>query len=452
MKLSKKSLNLLTVASLALGLVGHSAQAKEMVVNEDLAYHLTESLVTQIGPRMPGTKADARTVEWAVDKFERLGYDRVWTEEFAMQHWQPVSASLHVQAPFKQDLVLASLGHSISTPEQGIQASVVEFDSLESLREAEPSDVEGKIVFINREMERHPRGATYGPAVSGRSQGAVVASELGAVAVLIRSISTSDDRFPHTGMMRYQDGIEKIPAAALSVPDANQLSRMLQREPELTVDFNLQNESKGEVTSHNVIAEMRGTERPDELILIGAHHDSWHKGTGALDDGAGVGIVMATGAMVRQRGETERTVRVVLFGAEEIGLVGARAYTDKHADNLHNHIFASESDFGAGRVFAFDTNFGEEGLEFADEVHKKLLPLGIQRGHNNASGGPDITFLQQEGVPVGRLQQDGTDYFDYHHTNNDTLDKVDPAAVKQNLRAWVILTEALANSDVNLRD
>ncbi|MCC5854597.1 MAG: M20/M25/M40 family metallo-hydrolase [Idiomarina sp.] len=456
---------LLSAAALSLVLVGCSDKgsrddldysqltipADELVRNEDLAYQLAESLVTKVGPRMPGTDGDHRSVEWAVKKFERLGYDRVWTEEFPMTHWERKSASFHVLPPFNQSLHMKSLGHSISAPEGGIRARVVEFASIEALEAADPAQVEGRIVFINRAMERHPRGATYGPAVRGRSLGAVEAAKKGAVAVVIRSIGTSINQVAHTGMMRYEDGVTKIPAAALSIPDANQLSRMLARQPELIVDFDLQNISHGEVMSRNVIAEMRGTEAPEEIVLIGAHLDSWDTSHGAQDDAAGVGIVMATGALLRDRGQTRRTVRVVLFGAEEIGLVGARAYTDRHMDDMHNHVFASESDFGSGRVFSFDTNWGENALSFADEIQQRLSALGISRGHNNSGGGPDITFMQQAGVPVARLQQDGTYYFDVHHTPNDVFETINKDDLRQNVRAWLILTEMLANSDVDLR-
>ena len=250
--------------------------------------------------------------------------------------------------------------------------------------------------------------------------------------------------------MRYQEDVPRIPAAAISVPDAQQLSKMLALNPETRLSMHMQNNLPGEVTSHNIIAEITGSKRPDEIVLIGAHIDSWDEGTGALDDGAGVGLVMATAALLKQQ-KPERTIRVVLFGNEEGGLIGARAYAARHAAKLKNHVFASESDFGAGRIWRFDTGFGEQALAFGADIQQQLKHLGIEAGSNTASGGPDVSVLKAMGVPVASLQQDGTDYFDFHHTPNDTLDKIDPAALQQNLQAWLIMTQAIANSSVDLR-
>ena len=226
---------------------------------------------------------------------------------------------------------------------------------------------------------------------------------------------------------------------------------MLSRQPELSLALQMDNKLPGEVVSHNVIAEITGSKRPDEIVLISAHLDSWDEGTGALDDGAGVGIVMATGALIKQQGRPERTIRVVLFGNEEGGLVGARAYAAKHAAELKNHVFASESDFGAGRIWRLDTGFGPKSLPFGQTLQQQLAHLDISLGDNSASGGPDVSILKAQGVPVVTLQQDGTDYFDYHHTPNDTMDKIDPAAMQQNLASWLITTRAIANSDIDLR-
>jgi len=203
--------------------------------------------------------------------------------------------------------------------------------------------------------------------------------------------------------------------------------------------------------SHNVIAEITGSEKPDEIVLISAHLDSWDQGTGALDDGAGVGIVMATGALLKKLGQPKRTIRVVLFGNEEGGLVGARAYAAKHAAELSKHVVATESDFGAGRIWQFDSKFGPQSVGFAAEVQQLLSGHGIALGNNKAFGGPDVSVLAALGVPVVALEQDGSDYFDYHHTPNDTFDKIDPIALAQNQQAWIIMTKALANSNIDFR-
>ena len=438
----------LTTLSAALCL---QVNASELKLDNNLAYNLTDSLTVEVGQRLAGSEADARAVAWAEQKFKQLGYDKVWTEPFTMQYWQRGQASLSVSAPFHQNLVVTALGGSIGTPFDGINAQVAIFDSLEQLKQADPAQVKDKIVFINKSMGKDKLGTFYGSVVGARAQGAVEAAKLGAKAIVIRSVGTSINRFAHTGIMRYSDDVPRIPAAAISVPDAIQLEKMLSRQPELTLQLQMQNKLPGEVVSHNVIAEITGSKYPDEIVLISAHLDSWDEGTGALDDGAGVGIVMATGALLKQQGQPERTVRVVLFGNEEGGLVGARAYAAKHASNLKNHVFASESDFGAGRIWRLDTGFGAKSLAFGKTLQQQLAQLGIELGDNSASGGPDVSVLKAQGVPVVSLQQDGTDYFDYHHTPNDTMDKIDPAAMQQNLEAWLITTRAVANSSVDLR-
>ena len=419
-------------------------------LNNQLAYQLVEELTTDIGPRLAGSPADAKAVAWATQRLTSLGFDKVWTEEFTTPFWQRGQARLEVLSDVPQSLVLSALGGSIGTPSNGIEAPVVMFNSLEELMAAKSADVAGKIVFINKAMTKDRQGSQYGKVVGGRSKGAVEAAKLGAIAIIIRSVGTSSNRFAHTGKMSYEEGVTKIPAAAISVPDAQQLSRILTKNAATKIKLNMQNSAEDAI-SHNVIAEITGSERPEEIVLIGAHLDSWDQGTGALDDGAGVGLVMATGALIKQQSRPKRTIRVVLFGNEEGGLVGARAYAAKHSKNMKNHVFASESDFGAGRIWQFDTAFGQKSLAFAADLQKQLAPLGIQAGNNEAFGGPDVSVLKPMGVPVASLEQDGSDYFDYHHTPNDTLDKIDPKALEQNLQAWIIMTRMIANSDIDFR-
>ncbi|MCT6698560.1 M20/M25/M40 family metallo-hydrolase [Rheinheimera sp. 4Y26] len=418
--------------------------------DNQLAYQLVEELTVEIGPRLAGSPADAKAVAWASNKFKLLGYDKVWAEEFKTPFWQRGMARLEVTSPFPQSLVLTALGGSVGTDANGIDAGVVMFNSLDELMMAKPEQVRGKIVFINKAMQKDKLGSQYGTVVGARSKGAVEAARLGAKALLIRSVGTSSNRFAHTGKMSYEEGVAKIPAAAISVPDAIQLSKILSRAPEARLRLTMQTESQDAI-SHNVIAEITGSERPEEIVLISAHLDSWDQGTGALDDGAGVGIVMATGALLKQQGRPKRTVRVVLFGNEEGGLVGARAYAAKHAAELKNHVLASESDFGAGKIWQFETKFGAESLATATQIQQQLAPLGIALGGNKAYGGPDVSVLAALGVPVVSLEQDGTDYFDYHHTPNDTLDKINPADLEQNLQAWLLMTRAVADSATDFR-
>lgn len=419
-------------------------------MDQDLAYQLVESLTVEVGPRIAGSEADRRAVQWALNKFTQLGYDRVWTEEFDMPGWTRGQASLEVISPFAQPFVLTSLGGSVGTPKAGIRASVVMFDSIEALEKADAAAVKGKIVFINKPMAKDKSGSFYGQVVAARSRGAVEAAKLGAVAIVIRSVGTSNNRFAHTGTMKYDETIAKIPAVAISVPDAQNLATMLERSSKVELKLQMENQLE-KATSHNVIAEITGTEKPEEIVLISGHLDSWDQGTGALDDGAGVALVMATGALIKQKIKPKRTIRVVLYGNEEGGLLGARAYAAKHHKDLDKHVLAAESDFGAGRIWQIESRFGDKALPFAKELQQKLAHLDIALGGNSTYGGPDVSVLAQAGVPVVALSQDGTDYFDYHHTPNDTLDKIDPDSLKQNLQAWLIMTETVANSSVNLR-
>ena len=261
---------------------------------------------------------------------------------------------------------------------------------------------------------------------------------LGAKAALIRSVGTSSHRFAHTGQMRRvtEDGSPGVPTAALSAPDADQLARILGRGETVKLKLVLTPQTLPPSESGNVIAEIPGRETPEEIVLVGAHLDSWDQGTGAVDDGAGVGIVVAAARLVKETAQPRRTIRVVLFGAEEVGLVGAKAYAEQHAANLKQHIVAAESDFGAGKIWRFETRVAEEKLALARAIGEALRPLGIGPGHNMAYGGPDLKYVREAGVPVVTLKQNGWDYFDLHHTPNDTLDKIDPEELAQNVAAY----------------
>ncbi len=405
------------------------------------AYSLVESLTVEVGPRRAGTKGDERAVAWAQQKMKDLGFDRVYTEQIDVKRWARGHAHAEVTAPFPQPLVVSSLGYGASTPEGGLNAEIIEFADVEALMKAPARKVKGKIAFINKRMARARTGEGYGPAVQGRSKGMRAAAEKGAVALLLRSVGTDSDRFAHTGMMSIDGVANPVPALALSAPDANLLEAMLERGKPVEVKLDVHNEPLADGPSFNVIGELVGREKPEEVVLIGAHLDSWDEGTGALDDGAGVAIVMETARLISELPQRpRRTLRVVLFGAEEIGLVGARQYVDVHQDELDKIIMVSESDFGAGKIWRFDTRIPESKFAIADQMMQLLAPLGIERGNNKSSGGPDSSVFVARGVPAMGLYQDGTDYFDYHHTPNDTLDKVDPDNLKQNVAAWVVMS------------
>lgn len=425
---------------------------RETAQNSDLAFQVVKSLTVEVGPRIAGSDGDKRAVTWAEAKFNELGFDKVYKQPVRVRNWSRGKAEASITSPYPQTLVVTALGGSVATPEGGINAEVVMYPSLEDLKKATPQDVANKIVFINKRMIRDRAGKGYGPVVVGRSKGAIEAARLGAKAVIIRSVGTDNSRFAHTGAMRYSPDVEKIPAGALSTADADTLEAMMQSGKPVRMAVEMQAKEHGWQTSHNVVGEITGTERPEEVVLIAAHLDSWDEGTGALDDGAGVGIVTAAAALVKQHlGNPKRTIRVVLYANEEFGLVGAREYVKANRGDLANIIVAAESDFGAGKIWQLDTRFAESAMPLVDELNKALAPLDIKRGSNEAKGGPDISMLPELGVPVASLRQDGTYYFDYHHTPNDTLDKIDPKAIAQNQAAYALFAVIIANSNLDPR-
>ncbi|QLE84640.1 M28 family peptidase [Shewanella sp. Scap07] len=425
---------------------------QQQALNSNLAYELVESLTVEIGPRLAGSDKDLMAVDWAMDKLKGLGFDRVYKEAVQVPVWERGHASASVVSPYPQPLVITALGGSVATSSSGLQAEIVRFDTLAALKEADSASVEGKIVFIDHKTERHKTGKGYGKTVGGRSRGAVAAAEKGAVGIVIRSIGTDHDRMAHTGMMRYKEGVARIPAAALSSPDADQLTLMLKRSDSVTINLNMSPKGHGVATSYNVIAEVTGASKPEEIVLIGAHLDSWDEGTGAIDDGAGVGIVTAAGKLIQDLPQKPaRTVRVVLYAAEEVGLVGGKTYAKEHADELDRHYIAAESDFGAGRIYQIDFRVNEQVFTQLQAQTAVMANNGVVKGNNQASGGPDVSMLPKLGVPVASLRQDGTDYFDYHHTPNDTLDKIEPAALAQNVAAYAQFAYLMAQSELDLR-
>jgi len=416
------------------------------------AYEIVESLTTEVGPRLAGTPAEARARSWAVAMLERLGFERVRVEPAVVRGWKRGRERARVVAPFPQPLRVTALGHSVSTPKAGLRAPVVRFADLDAVRATEPGALDGRIAFIDRAMPRTQDGSGYGAVVEIRSAGPSVAATKGAEALLIRSVGTDHHRLPHTGMLRYRDDAPSIPAAALSVPDADQLGRILARGDEVLVHLELHPRFTGPEKTGNVVAEVRGAARPDEIVLVGAHLDSWDLGTGAVDDGAGVAIVVAAARLVKELGRPERTVRVVLFGAEEVGLVGAKAYAEAHAEELEKHVVAAESDFGAGPIYRLSAHVPDAAWPAVEQLQRLLVPLQVVLGDNRRHGGPDLIPLRRAGVPLIAPEQDGRDYFDVHHTADDTLDKIEPRHLDQNVAVYASWMWAVANAQVEFRE
>ena len=427
------------------------SQLQQTALASSIGYDIVESLTVEVGPRLAGSPKDIIAVNWAMNKLTSLGFDKVYKEPVQVPIWERGEAKAKIISPVEQPLVITALGGSIATPVTGIRARIARFDSLEALQQANPDDVKGKIAFIDQKTERHITGEGYGKSVGGRSKGAVAAAQKGAVAIVIRSIGTDHDRMAHTGVMRYQDGVAKIPAAAMSNPDADLVDAMLKRDPNAVLELHMSPKDLGTNTSYNVIAEVTGSSKPNEIVLIGAHLDSWDEGTGAIDDGAGVAIVTAAAKHIQDLPQKPaRTVRVVLYAAEEIGLVGGKAYAEAHKAELPLHYIAAESDFGAGPIYQIDTKVSDNVFAQVQESIKPMTYNGVALGNNQASGGPDVSMLPALGVPVASLRQDGHDYFDYHHTPNDTLDKINPKALAQNVAAYAQFAYIMANSNLVL--
>lgn len=420
---------------------------RDQAMRDTIAYELVESLTMQVGPRSAGSAGDTAAVAWAVQMMKELGFQNVRTEEVLVPHWERGSISAHITAPFPQQLVVASLGGSPATPAEGIHAEVVRVESLNELRALTSNDLTGKIAFVDHVMERSRAGSGYSAASRIRRCGHYAAAERGALATIIRSAGTSVHRVPHTGTLLSNSIPADIPAAALANADADLMADQIKAGKPVTVRLHSTAQNLPKMKSANVIGEVPGQGTlADEIVLLGAHLDSWDLGTGAIDDGAGVAIVTAAAKLILDHGDApRRTIRVVLFANEEFGLDGSEQYNESHAAVIEKHVIGLEADLGAGRVWEFSSRVADYALPAIGEIHALLKPIGAQRGSNTASGGSDLSPMRKSGMPVFSLSHDATYYFDYHHTPDDTLDKIDRDDLNQSVAAYVTAAFIAAN-------
>ena len=414
-----------------------------------LAWDLLESLTTEVGPRLAGTEAEERARIWAVRRLTALGFSNVHVEPFEMDVWVRGEERAAIVSPFPQPMTVTALGNSGATPARGIEAEVVGFDSVEALEAAPDSAVRGRIVFVTHGMTATQDGSSYGQFGAPRRRGPSIASRKGAAAIVVRSIGTDYHRNPHTGVQSWTEGVRPIPAGALSIPDAEQLQRILrlansQRSP-VRMHLTLTPRNIGRRASGSVVAEVPGSDPSAGVVLIGGHLDSWDLGTGAVDNAAGVAITTAAAHRIMQAGRPRRTIRLVLFGAEEVGGLGGTNILERYR-NDGNVVLVSESDFGADRVWRVNFSLAPANAALADRVAALLAPLGIVRGTDRANAGADLGDWVTAGTAAIDLGQDGLRYFDYHHTPDDTLDKVDPAQLRQNVAAWTAMLSVVANA------
>lgn len=428
---------------------------KEKALTSTLSYDLIESLTTEVGHRLVGSAGDAKSIIWAVDKMKTLGFDKVWTEEVTATYWQRGTVEAKVIAPYPHNVVAIALGGSVGTGDKGISANLIHFNTFEDLEAVEDNSLNGGIVFISYRMKRDIDGKGYSPAVKARVHGAAVAAKKGASAIIIRSVGTDNNRLAHTGSVRYKKGDKKIPAASISNPDADMLLNQLKRSDDVAFFLKLTSHTDPKVVARtaNVIGEITGSERPNEFVTIGAHLDSWDVGTGAVDDGIGVGIMMATAHHLAQLPvKPKRSIRVILFAAEEIGLVGAKAYVEKRKGDMKGHIIGAEWDFGVGPIYEMRTGVGKNSLAALHEFAEYLTPLGVSVSKNNtAKAQSDMRLLSEAGMPSVSFAPDGNLYFDYHHSENDTLDKVDATALKHNTAIYTMFAYFAAQSGIDFK-
>lgn len=405
-------------------LVVTASSLGQKALNDPAAFDFVESLTTEIGQRLAGTEAHRRAVAWAEARLKAAGFENVHSEPFTFPAWIRGAESAEIVGSVPQHLAVTALGGSVATDANGIEAEIALFRTYDDLLAAAPGSLNGKIAVVTQHMIRTQDGSGYGAANRIRRRGPSEAARRGAVAYLLRSLGTDSHRLPHTGALNYEDGAPRIPAAALAIPDAEQLERLAALGP-VRARLLLTPTVQENAPSWNVVGEIKGTEHSDEIVLIGGHLDSWDLGTGATDDGAGIAIAFGAARLIAGLPQhPSRTIRVVLFGAEEMDFSGA-AYAQAHEGEAGKIVVAAEADFGARNIYSVQLPPGAPGSDFGHTLERIIAPLGANVDRRPAlGGGDDIRELQKAGVPAVSLRQDGLDYFDIHHTADDTLDLI----------------------------
>ena len=414
-------------------------------LTDDTAYRRLAYLSDRIGHRLSGSPQLEAAIAWAVAEMKRDGLDNVRAEKVMVPHWVRGQESAEVLEPTRRQLVMLGLGNSVGTPPEGITAEVVvvrNFDELETLGER----VRGKIVLYNVPF------TSYGETVPYRSNGASRAARYGAVGALIRSVGPVSLRTPHTGALRYAEEQPKIPAAALTIEDAETLARMQARGETIRLRLKMEAKFLPDAESANVVAELRGRELPDEVIVIGGHLDSWDVGTGSTDDGGGCMVSWEVIRLLKRLNlRPRRTIRVVLFTNEENGLRGGLGYRDAHKGELANHVLAIESDSGVTRPTGFGlANTAPPAVRATiNEIATLLRGINADRIAENG-GGADIGPIMQEGVPGMGLNVDSSHYFDIHHTPADTMDKIDLHSMSLCVATMAVMAYVVADMPTRL--
>ena len=428
---------------------------QEAALTSDYAYRRVAHLSNNIGPRLSGSAQAQKAVEYVAAELKALCLE-VQLEKVMVPHWvRGEETAALVQFPGQaektiQGIILTALGGSVATPAAGLTAEAVvvrDFDELQSLGKEK---VQGKIVVFNHAFDKQMAaegfgGDAYAEAVVYRGDAPSAAGKLGAAAALIRSVGGAAYRLPHTGMTRYADDAPKIPAAAITEEDADLIAALVLQGP-VRMHLVLTPQQLPDALSYNVIGDLKGSERPEQIVIVSGHLDSWDLGTGAIDDGAGVAVAMQTANLVRQLGlRPRRTLRIIAWMNEENGGMGAKAYDQEHRTEIANHFAAIETDLGAGHPLGIYMAGKPELKAFLEPVAKVLRASGAGLLQARDEVGSDIDPLCKRGVPNFSPIQDNRFYFNYHHTAADTLDKIVPRELAENAAINAVLAYALAN-------
>ena len=410
----------------------------QAATNSLFGFSRLATMCDTFGPRFTGSKNLESAIDWCLAEMKKDGFQNVRGEEVIVPRWVRGSESVELLSPRRRELPMLGLGGSVGTPAEGITADVLVVSGFDDLKNR-AAEAKGKIVLFNVPFTE------YRETVIVRTQGAIHAARAGAVASLIRSVGPFSMQTPHTGGMSYADGVKKIPHAALSLEDANMLSRMQARGEPLRVRLKMEARTLADGISRNVVAEIPGTEKPEEIVIVSGHIDSWDVGQGAMDDGGGCLAAWEAARLMLKLGlQPRRTVRVVLWTNEENGMRGARSYAKRHEAALAKHTLAIESDSGVFRPTGFGFLGSGRGMEIIRGVAKLLDPIGsgsIAKGCRGA----DVLKLVRGGVPVMHLEVDREKYFWFHHTDADTIDKLDPAEFNRCVAAMAVMAYVIAD-------
>ena len=391
------------------------------------------------GPRHSGSPNLDAALRWAEIEMKKDGLDNVRLEPVMVPHWVRGEESLEILEPFPNAVPILGLGGSVSTRTEGVTGELLVVTSFDDLN-ARKDEARGRIVLFNVAY------TNYGDTVRYRGGGASAAAKVGAVAALVRAVGLPGLRTPHTGGMRYEDGAPKIPTAAIPVEDADRFDRMTKRGQKIVLRLKMNARFLDHAPSANLVGEIRGTEKPDEVILVGGHIDSWDVGTGAMDDGGGCVVTWEALRLLKNLGlKPKRTIRVVLFTNEENGLAGGNAYRDAHRAELDKHVLALESDGGVFGARGFGFTGGDAARKTLTEIASLLKPIGADAIGPQGGGadiGPSVTAAK---IPSASLDTENSRYFELHHTHADTVDKLSPKDLADNAAAIAFLAYVVAD-------